>query len=363
MSATQTKTTILPFGPQHPVLPEPIHLRLTLQDETVVGAAPSIGYVHRGIEKAAELREYTSNVFLMERVCGICSFVHALAYCQVCEALLKAEIPPRAKYLRVVFAELTRVHSHLLYLGLLADALGFESLFMQCWRVRETVVDLMEKTAGSRVIMSACSVGGVRRDISPALAEEVVKTLASIKPAVDRIAEVLSRDPTLRQRAIGKGRLSAEQALATGAVGPVMRGSGIVEDVRTTGYAAYGDLDFTPIVEQGCDSYARSVVRLRETYQSMELVRQALEKMPEGEIAARIRGRPEGEAVTRIEAPRGELVYYAKGNGTVNLARLRVRTPTYTNLPPLLTMLPNCELADVPVIVLSIDPCISCTER
>ena len=356
-------TTVIPFGPQHPVLPEPIHLRLTLEDETVVGVVPSIGYVHRGIEKAAELREYGSNVFLMERVCGICSFVHALAYCQVVEGLLKAEVPPRAKYLRVVYSELLRIHSHLLYLGLLADALGFESLFMQCWRVRETVVDLMEKTAGSRVIMSSCAIGGVRRDIGPALAEETARTLAGLKPQLDRIAEVLGHDYGVRQRAIGRGVLSREQALATGAVGPTQRGSGIAEDVRTTGYAAYGELGFTPIVETAGDSYARTVVRLREVYQSMDLIQRALEKMPEGDIAARIRGNPEGEFVSRVEAPRGELIYYAKGNGTRNLERLRVRTPTYANLPPLLTMLPGCELADVPVITLSIDPCFSCTER
>lgn len=358
-----TPTTILPFGPQHPVLPEPIHLRLTLEDEKVVGVAPAIGYVHRGIEKAAELREYTRNVFLVERVCGICSFVHALAYCQVIEDAMKVEIPPRAKYLRVVYSELTRIHSHLLYLGLLADALGFESLFMQAWRVRETVVDLMEKTAGSRVIISACSIGGVRRDVDDALRDDVLRTIREMRPEVDRIAEVILHDYGIRKRTIGCGVLTKEQSLATGAVGPIQRAVGIASDIRMTGYAAYGELGFEPIVETGGDSYARTVVRLREVYQAMDLANKALEKLPAGEISTRVRGNPEGEAVTLVEAPRGELIYYTKGDGTKNLARLRIRTPTYTNIPPLVTMLPGCELADVPVITLSIDPCISCTER
>lgn len=356
-------TTVVPFGPQHPVLPEPIQLRLTLQDETVVDAVPSIGYVHRGIEKAAELRDYNQNVFLMERVCGICSFVHALAYCQVVEGLLSVEVPPRARHLRVIYSELTRIHSHLLYLGLLADALGFESLFMQCWRVRERVVDLMEKTAGSRVIMSSSAVGGVRRDIDSALADEVLRSLATLKPEVDRIAEVLGHDYTIRQRTVGRGVLTREQVLATGAVGPTQRASGIAEDIRTTGYAAYGELGFRPIVETAGDSYARTLVRLHEVYQSIDLVRRAIETLPEGEIVAKVRGFPKGEFVSRVEAPRGELFYYAKGDGTRSLARMRVRTPTYNNLVALLTMLPGCQLADVPVITLSIDPCFSCTER
>lgn len=355
--------TIIPFGPQHPVLPEPIHLKLTLDDEKVVAALPQIGYIHRGIEKAAENREFQQNVYLMERVCGICSFVHALGYCQAVETMMGIEIPERAGYLRVVYSELTRIHSHVLYIGLLADAIGFESLFMHCWRVRERAVDLMERTSGSRVIISTSAVGGVRRDIPPELAHEVIQELDKLRPEIDRIAEILAHDPTLRRRTIGVGVLTKEQALASGAVGPMQRAAGIAEDARCTGYAAYGALGFTPVVETGCDAYARTVVRLREIYQAIDLTTAALKQMPRGEIATRVRGTPNGEAVSIVEAPRGELMYYAKGNGAKNLARMRVRTPTYANLPSLLTMLPGSQLPDVPVIVLSIDPCFSCTER
>jgi ech hydrogenase subunit E len=358
-----TASTVIPFGPQHPVLPEPIHFKLELQDETVISAVPQIGYVHRGIEKAGELREFSSNVFLVERICGICSFTHALAYCQTIEELMKVEVPDRARYLRVVWAELSRIHSHLLILGCLADAFGYESLFMQCWKVRETVVDLMEKTAGARVIISSCTIGGVRRDIPAELGEEVIKTLKALKPDIDRVCGVFEKDRSARKRSVGVGVLSKEQAWLTGAVGPVLRGSGNADDARMHGYAAYGDLGFAPIVETAGDTQARSMVRVREIYQSIDLIVRAIEKAPEGEIQTKVRGNPQGEAFCRVEAPRGELLYYVKANGTKNLERLRVRTPTYTNIPPLMTMMPGLELADVPVIIVSIDPCISCTER
>ncbi len=358
-----SKQTVVPFGPQHPVLPEPIQLKLTLEDEKIVGALPAFGYCHRGIEKAGELNEFPQNVFLVERICGICSFIHALCYCQGVEQIMGVDVPSRAKYLRVVWGELHRLHSHLLYLGLLADAFGFESLFMQAWRHREKVMDLMEKTAGSRVIISTCTIGGVRRDISEEHLAEILSTLKEVQKGLDQVAGVIAKDYTIRKRCIGVGMLSKEQALAFGAVGPTLRGSGIAQDLRMTGYAAYGDLKFEPVVETGCDSYARSVVRVREAYQCIDLIQQAIDKMPAGDINVRVKGNPNGETVMRVEQPRGEVVYYIKGNGTKNLERLRVRTPTYQNAATLVAMLPGMTLADVPVIALSIDPCFSCTER
>lgn len=358
-----SRQTIAPFGPQHPVLPEPIQLKLTMEDEKVVAAMPAIGYCHRGVEKAGEINDFPQNVFLVERICGICSFTHALAYCECVEKIMGAEVPPRARYLRVIWSELHRIHSHLLWLGLLADAFGFESLFMQIWRDREKVMDLLEKTSGHRVIVSTCTIGGVRRDISDEHLEEILTTLKEMRKDLDKVASVLEKDYTIRKRCIGVGVMTREQAVALGAVGPTMRGSGVAEDARMTGYAAYADLRFEPVVETAGDSYARALVRLRETYQAMDLVREAIEKLPSGDYFVRVRGNPNGEAIHRVEQPRGELVYYIKGNGTRNLERLRVRTPTYANVPTLLVMLPGCNLADVPVITLSIDPCISCTER
>lgn len=355
--------TIIPFGPQHPVLPEPLHLKLVMEDEKIVDAIPAIGYVHRGLEKLTETKEFTQNVFVVERICGICSFMHALAYCQGMEEMMNIEIPDRAKYLRVVWAELHRIHSHLLWLGLLADAFGFESLFMQCWRNREKVMDIMEETCGSRVIISGNTIGGVRRDISKDLLLKITVIVDEIEEDLRQIEKVFFNDYTVKHRLVGKGVLTKSEAYKLGALGPMARASGIIMDYRTTGYAAYGNLDFEPVVEKDGDSYARTVVRLKEVYQSVDLIKQAIDRMPEGEINVPVKGNPNGEVISRVEQPRGEALYYMRANGTKNLERLRVRTPTFANIPALLKMLPGSELADVPVLILTIDPCISCTER
>lgn len=280
------------------------------------------------------------------------------------ERLWPVEVTPRTKYLRTIWAEMARVHSHLLWLGLLADAFGFESMFLQFWRIRERVLDLLEMTAGHRVIPSVNIVGGVRRDITPEQKKIIIDTLEIIRKESDSLVNVVLHDYTVKARTVGIGVLTKEQAVALGCVGPVLRASGVSEDVRLTKYHAYGELNYEPIVETAGDCYARAVVRARELFQSIDLQLEALSKMPEGEIALKVKGNPPAnEAVMRTEAPRGELLYYAKGNGTRNLERMKIRTPTFANLPSLLVMLPGCELADVPVIVLGIDPCICCMER
>lgn len=355
--------TILPFGPQHPVLPEPLHLKLTLEDEIVVEAVPALGYVHRGLEKLCEVRDYKQMIQIVERVCGICSCLHALCYCEGVEQMMGVEVPPRARFLRLVWGELHRMHSHLLWLGLFADAFGFESLFMQCWRIRERVMDIMEATCGNRVIVSVNVVGGVRRDLDAGQCAWILEQLAIVEKDLKQIQSTILSDYTVCSRTKGKGVLPKAQALQLGAVGPMLRGSGWAQDARQTGYSAFGEIDFEPVVEQDGDSYARCAVRFREVLQSIDLVRQGIAKLPAGDLVAKAKGMPDGEATTRVEQPRGELFYYIKGNGTKNLDRVRIRTPTFANVPPLLAILPGLELADVPVVVLSIDPCISCTER
>ena len=354
---------VVPFGPQHPVLPEPVHLTLVCEEDLVLQAIPAIGYCHRGIEKLAEQKPFQQVPFLVERICGICNFMHAMAFCQATEKILKLEVPPRGKYLRVIWAELNRVRSHLLYLGLAADAIGFESVFMQFWKIRERVIDLIEETTGARIILSTNIIGGVRRDITRELLAKIVKTLTEIQPEIEELGFVLLSDYSIKQRTVGKGVLSKEDAHKLGAVGPVARGSGIEKDNRTLGYAAYGELTFAPIVETAGDAYARTLVRYKEVLQAMNLVREAISKIPEGEIAKAIDTWPDGEAFEIVEQPRGEVFYYVKGNGTINLERLRVRTPTFSNIPSLLHMLEGCHVEDVPIITLSIDPCTSCTER
>jgi ech hydrogenase subunit E len=357
------KQTIIPFGPQHPVLPEPIHLDLVLEDEKVVQAIPSVGFIHRGLERLAEKREFAEMVYVGERICGICSFIHSHAFCHAIEGVMKIEVPERAQYLRVIWGEMSRIHSHLLWLGLMADSFGFENLFMNSWRIRERLLDLIEATAGGRVIFGSCKVGGVRRDIQADSMTDVFKELREIEEMSREITSVFEKDSSVKQRTVGVGVISKEDAYQLGAVGPVLRASGNAIDMRQLGYGAYGNLQFAPIVETGGDCYARTMVRCRETHQSFGLIRQAIEKITSGPIEVKITGMPTGEFFARLEQPRGEVLHYVKGNGTKFLERYRVRTPTFANVPPLVHMLAGCQLADVPVIVLSIDPCISCTER
>ncbi len=358
------KRTVIPFGPQHPVLPEPIHLDLVLEDETVVEAIPSIGFIHRGLEKLVEKKEYTEMVYIIERVCGICSFGHGWGYCAAVEGAMGVEVPERGRFLRTIWHEMSRIHSHLLWLGLLADGFGFESLFMHCWRVRETVLDLLEKTTGGRVIFSVCKVGGVNKDIDADGLKEIVDTLNGIKKEINNLANVFLEDASVKNRLCGVGKLSKEEAEELLAVGPMARASGIVQDMRmkdTEG--VYDQLGFEPCIEHDGDSYARCKVRVREVLQSIELIEKAVAIIPEGEISVPVKGNVEGEYIARIEQPRGEGFYYAKGNGTKFLERMRVRTPTNMNIPSLVKTLQGCDLADVPMLVLTIDPCISCTER
>ncbi|MDR2696757.1 MAG: nickel-dependent hydrogenase large subunit, partial [Deltaproteobacteria bacterium] len=328
--------TVVPFGPQHPVLPEPVHLQLTLEDEKVVEAIPALGYVHRGLEMLVAKRDFNQMIYVVERVCGICSCIHAMCYCEAIEKLMNIEVPPRAKYLRVVFSELHRIHSHLLWLGLVADAFGFESLFMQFWKLRERFMDIYEATAGNRVILSVNVVGGVRRDLSADHVKWIYRELEELEKNMRRLKPVMMDDYTVKARMVGKGVLSGEQALQLGAVGPVLRGSGVAEDARLLGYEALADLHYEPVTMPEGDSWARSMVRFLETLQAADLVRQALDKLPDSELAAKVKGNPEGEAICRVEQPRGEMFSYLKGDGTNFLARCRIRTPTFANIPPLL---------------------------
>jgi len=358
------KRTIIPFGPQHPVLPEPVHLDLVIEDETVIEAIPSIGFIHRGLEKLVEKKEYTEMVYVIERICGICSFGHGWGYCHVIEGLMGVEVPERAEFLRTIWHELSRIHSHILWLGLAADGFGFESLFMHCWRVREHVLDLFEKTTGGRVIFSVCKVGGVRKDIDAETLKEIVTVLDGIKKELNELSDTFINDYSVKNRLVGIGVLTKEEATDLCAVGPVARASGLAQDIRLTGNGVYEKLGFEPCVETAGDCYARAVVRVREIFQSIDLIKKAVEIIPEGEIAAVVKGNPpKGEFITRMEQPRGEAFYYAKGADSKFLERMRVRTPTNANIPAMVKMLQGCDLADVPMVVLTIDPCISCTER
>ncbi len=360
---TQGRYTVIPFGPQHPVLPEPIHLRFFVNEEKIVDVLPNLGYVHRGIERACELNDYRRNIYLCERVCGICNYVHGMTYCEAIEKVTDTEVPARAKYLRTIWAELERLQSHLLWLGLFADAIGFESLFMQTWRDREIVLTLNEKTNGHRIHLETNVIGGARKDMDESLVKAYREDLAVLKKKVEALTPVFHSDAGIRQKCEGKGILPKSKARFLGAVGPTIRGSGIKEDLRMSGYEAYKELDFQPVTHDGEDAYSRMLVRFDETLAALDIIDKALKQMPEGPILTKADEFPNGSAVVRTEQPRGELFYYVEGNGTAKLSRCKIRTPTAANIPPLVTMLIGYEVPDIPTIVHSIDPCISCTER
>lgn len=360
------KKAVIPFGPQHPVLPEPLHLDLVVEDEKVIEALPQIGFVHRGLERLVQTKDYNQFVYVAERICGICALGHSLGYSETVEQLMGVEVPERAAYLRVIWHELSRIHSHILWLGLAADAFGFESLFMHCWRLRERVLDLFEKTTGGRVIFSVVQVGGVARDIERTMFDQIVSVLEGIKDDYRQICNTLLNDASVKSRLVGIGVISHEDALTLSMVGPFARASNVAYDVRSLGRPGYDKLsDFQSVTSTEGDCYARVKVRALEVLQSIDIIEEMIAGIPEGDIAVPVKGAPADgtEACNALEQPRGECYYFAKGNGTKYLERMRMRTPTSQNLGGMARALAGCDIADVNMIVLTIDPCISCTER
>lgn len=353
----------LPIGPQHPSIIEPMHLNLKVDGETVVGLDYSLGYNHRGIEKAFEGRPWMKCIYLAERVCGICSNSHAMCFTQGAEKLMDVKIPPRARYIRTIIAELERLHNHFLWLGLLAFEIGFDTLFHYLIRDRELVMELFELLTGNRVHYSMNTLGGVRRDIDLEKAKQVEKNLEALEERSRHYLKVFSSDPSILKRISGVAPLKREDALKLNVVGPVARASGINYDIRNSGYLAYPDLKFRPVVEKGGDTLARALVRIKETLVSVRMVQDALLEIPKGPIRVRAPTRAgPGEAISRVEALRGELFYYIL-SGVEHPHRVRIRTPTYATLHCLKKILTGGQIADVPVGVMSLDPCWACCDR
>ena len=355
----------IPVGPQHPALKEPESFRLALSGEKILEASVRLGYNHRGIEKACEERTYIQDLYLIERICGICSHAHSTCFLQAVEEIAGLEIPRRAAYIRTIIAELERIHSHLLWLGVAGHEVGFDTLLMYSWKDREIVLDLLAQMTGNRVNYGINTIGGVRRDISAALAKEVIKGIDILEKRTGYYIEVARQEPTLINRLSGVGVLSYQDVLSLGAVGPTARASGVARDVRKDDpYAAYGELDFNVITDKHNDVYGRTLVRLKELLESYKIIRQALDDMPQGQLAVKApRKIPAGEALSRYEAPRGEDVHYVKSNGTDKPERVKVRAPTLANIQTVALMLEDRYLADMPIVVAAIDPCFSCTDR
>jgi ech hydrogenase subunit E len=358
-------TFIVPIGPQHPALKEPGHFELTVDGEIVTAARIRLGYVHRGIEKGAEERSWIQNIYLMERICGICSHIHATAYVLGVERLAGIQVPPRARAIRTVFCELERIHSHLLWLGVAAHQAGFDTLFMYSWRDRETIMSVLEELSGNRVNYSVNLLGGVKYDIDARGADSIRKGLEYLEGRTRHYLSVVTSDESFLRRTRGVGAITFEQANRLGTVGPTARASGVSRDIRVEApYLSYADVPVRPILDTRCDLEARFVVRITELFESYRLIRELLDRLPPGELAVGAPRRvPEGEVVSRVEAPRGELLYYIRSTGGAQPDRVKVRTPSLCNWAAVLSVAVGHNLADIPMIMAGIDPCFSCNDR
>ncbi|MCX8187923.1 MAG: nickel-dependent hydrogenase large subunit [Nitrososphaeria archaeon] len=362
----------IPIGPQHPIHVEPLMLKLKVEGELIVDVDIDVSYIHRGIEKALELRSYPQGLFLAERICGICNCAHSLCYCLNIEQLLGKGAPPRAKYLRVIVEELSRIHSHLLWLGHYFHTLGFETLFMYFWRDRERVMDMLELMTGNRVTTSYNVIGGVRRDITPEIDSKLRRMIEHLRERMKYYEAAIRSEPSLLGRLQGVGLLKPEDAIRLGTVGPHLRASGVKHDVRLDDpYSGHEEIPFNVITYDTCDCYGRVMVRIGEVFESLDMIAYALDHLPSGEYRLKMPPffkAPVGESLSRVEAPRGELIHYSISDGGTNPFRYRVRTPTLANLASVAAMLKSrgdyeVYIADVPAILGGIDPCICCTAR
>jgi NADH-quinone oxidoreductase subunit D len=358
-------TITIPVGPQHPLLKEPISFSLDIAGERVESARVNIGYVHRGMEKLCQQRTYTQNVALVECVCGICSHAHTTAYCQAVESLAQIEVPLRATYIRVLLCELERIHSHLLWLGVLSEAIGFTVIFMYAWREREAILDILEEISGGRVAHGANVIGGVRIDISPEQAHQLSSRLREFSQQTELFRDLIERDRSFHRRTEGIGIMSRDAVHQFGVVGPSARASGCHLDLRVAQpYAAYSRLAPSVITATEGDVWSRAQVRLREIMESINLCQQALQALPAGALIGDVpRRMPPGEAVARVEAPRGELLYYVCSDGGPRPARVKIRTPSLPALLALEQTMPGLAVADIASVVAAADLCVACADR
>jgi len=355
----------IPLGPQHPALKEPESFSIALKGEKIMGVDIRLGYNHRGIEKACEERTYIQDLYLIERVCGICSHAHSTCFVQAVEEIAGVSVPKRALYIRTLIAELERVHSHLLWLGVAGHEIGFDTLLMYTWRDREIVMDILALLTGNRVNYGINTIGGVRRDIDARETQDILKGVNTLEERTKYYIEVAIQETTIIKRLSGVGVLFYDDALRLDAVGPTARASGVNRDVRRDDpYAAYGEIKFDVITDMHCDVYGRTLVRVKELMEAYKIIRQCLKDMPEGPITEKVpRKIPAGEAISRYEAPRGEDVHFVKSNGSEKPERVKIRAPTLANVQAVKHMLKDRFLADMPIVIAAIDPCFSCTDR
>ena len=368
----------LPIGPIHPALKEPISFRIAVDGEEIVDVDFRPGHIHRGIEWLGARMNWIQILYIAERICGICAWSHPMSYIQSVETACNVEVPERAEYIRVIMGELERIHSHILWAGIAGHEIGYYTILHYTWLWREKVLDLMELLTGNRVTKSMAMIGGVRRDIEDKHIPLIKENVEYYKKVSDQLVDIFLHDKTIEKRVKGCGILTERDALALCAVGPTVRGSGIRKDVRQDeGIAAYGDIGVKAVVPQDVlgsvtgDVLDRVVVRAVEVRQSAEIIERALDMMPSGDIMFESKPlkllaylkKQSGEATGRYEAPRGEVIHYVRAEESDRPARWKPRAPTLNNLPTCKPILMHNQIADIPIVIASIDPCFSCTDR
>jgi membrane-bound hydrogenase subunit alpha len=368
----------LSVGPVHPALKEPVRLNCEIEGERVARVDFELSQVHRGIEWIGTRRNPVQIITLSERICGICNICHTLCFCRAVESIAGIEVPARAHYIRTIVAELERIHSHILWTGIAAHELGFDSVMHYTWRLREKVLDTIEYLTGNRITKAMITIGGVRRDISEKQYPKIREAMNYYKANFNKLKDIFLKDAVIKSRTRDAGILTRTDALRLCAVGPTARASGVRKDVRQDEpYAAYAELDVKAITPRDLtgeirgDVFDRIIVRLLELQQSIEIIERCLQQMPKGKIVheekipkllANLRNL-NGEGIGRHEAPRGEVFHYVKFTGQEAPYAWKIRAPTYNNLLSWIPMLLGAQIADIPIIAASTDPCLSCANR
>jgi membrane-bound hydrogenase subunit alpha len=356
--------TCVNIGPFHPLQEEAEFFQLYVEGETVVDVDVRLSYNHRGIEKLDESKTFDQVPFVVERVCGICSASHPLAYVQAVEEIAHVKVPERALYLRTIVNELERLHSHMLWVGLAGHFLGYNTVFMWAWKYREPVMEALEVATGSRVNYANCKIGGVRRDMTDEQLKHILEACDQLVGPLEMLTNAVLDDPILHARLKSVGILTPEDAKAYGALGPTVRGSGIPIDVRRDDpYAAYERIDWEVMTAPDGDVFSKAVVRLKECFEAVKIIRQCVRDIPAGEIDAKVEQIPPGEGVGHVEAPRGETFHYVRSDGTNRPVRHKVRAPSFNNIPTFKASCIGEQIPDVAITLASVDPCYSCTER
>ena len=353
------------MGPQHPMTHGLWNLRIEVDGETVTNSEPVIGYLHRGWEKMVEDRTYPQIIPMADRLCYGSSYTWSHVYCLAVEDLMELEVPERAKYIRVIADELQRIASHLMWLAAIGPDLGNLTIFLYAMRERELFMDLFQSLCGARMTYNYTRIGGVRNDTTPEWERDLVRTLDFFEKRMVEYEDLVDRNVVFRMRMEGLAPLSAADAINLGVTGPSLRGSGVDFDVRQDDpYEVYENLDWHPCVQPDCDVYARYRVRMDEMRMSVQIIRDALKKMPKGPVRVKPpRYAPEGTGMDRMEDPRGESLMYVIGDGTEKPFRLKVRSPFFVTLSAAPVMVNGCKVADVPSIMGMIDVCMGETDR